>query len=145
MPDVSRWRSTTFLGYHRADGQVGTRNYWIVLPLVFCENKNIQVLKNAFEEELGFAPPQVYRRQVAELAKLYLSRWQIEVNFRHLKTTMGMEVLHCQTVDGIIKELYMFAIAYNLVRLVMLEASKRQPRDGETAGATIDVWITGSD
>ena len=47
-------------------------------------------------------------------------------NFRHLKTTMGMEVLHCQSVDGVLKELHMFAIAYNLVRLVMLEASQRQ-------------------
>jgi altronate hydrolase len=70
-PDVSRWRNTTFLGYHRADGQVGTRNYWIVLPLVFCENRNLGVLKQAFEEELGFARPQIYRRQVAELARLY--------------------------------------------------------------------------
>src|SRR5579864_614590 len=70
-PDVSRWREKTFLGYHRADGQVGTRNYWIVLPLVFCENRNLSVLKQAFEEELGFAAPQIFRRQVAELAKLY--------------------------------------------------------------------------
>jgi len=70
-PDASRWRQQTFLGYRRSDGQVGTRNYWLVVPLVFCENKNIQVLKQALEEELGFAAPQVYRRQVAELAKLY--------------------------------------------------------------------------
>jgi altronate hydrolase len=70
-PDVSRWHDKTFLGYHRADGQVGTRNYWIVLPLVFCENRNLSVLKQAFEEELGFAAPQVYRRQVAELVRLY--------------------------------------------------------------------------
>jgi Transposase DDE domain len=61
-----------------------------------------------------------------ELAKLYLSRWQIEVNLRHMKTTMGMEVLHCKTVEGVLKELYMFALAYNLIRLVMLEASRRQ-------------------
>ena len=60
------------------------------------------------------------------LADLYLSRWQIEVNLRHLKTTMGMEILHCKSVAGVLKELYMFAIAYNLVRLVMLEASRRQ-------------------
>jgi altronate hydrolase len=70
-PDISRWAQKTFQGYVRSDGQVGTRNYWIVVPLVFCENKNIQVLKQAFEEELGFAAPQVYRQQVAELAKLY--------------------------------------------------------------------------
>jgi hypothetical protein len=66
------------------------------------------------------------RYPAADLAQLYLGRWQIEVNFRHLKTTMGMEVLHCQSVDGVLKELYIFALAYNLVRLVMLEASRRQ-------------------
>lgn len=70
-PDVSKWKERTFLGYRRSDGQVGTRNYWLVVPLVFCENRNITVLKQAFEEELGFAAPQVYRRQVAELARLY--------------------------------------------------------------------------
>ena len=70
-PDVSQWANRTFQGFVRSDGQVGTRNYWLVVPLVFCENKNIQVLKQAFEEELGFAAPQVYRRQVVELAKLY--------------------------------------------------------------------------
>ena len=70
-PDVSRRKEQTFLGYRRSDGQVGTRNYWLVVPLVFCENKNIQVLKQSLEEELGFAAPQVYRHQVAELAKLY--------------------------------------------------------------------------
>lgn len=70
-PDVSRWRQKTFLGYVRDDGQVGTRNYWLVVPLVFCENRNISVLKQAFEEELGFAPPQIYRQQVADLVRAY--------------------------------------------------------------------------
>src|SRR5215831_4663414 len=70
-PDVSRWTGKKFLGYRRSDGQVGTRNYWLVIPLVFCENRNIGILRQAFEEELGLAPPQVYRRQVAELARLY--------------------------------------------------------------------------
>ncbi len=70
-PDVSGWTKRTFLGYHRSDGEVGTRNYWLVVPLVFCENRNLGVLKEAFEEELGFAQPQVYRRYVAELVKLY--------------------------------------------------------------------------
>src|SRR5438046_3761792 len=70
-PDASRWKQREFLGYRRSDGQVGTRNYWVVVPLLFCENRNIAVLKQAFEEELGFAAPQLYRRQVAELARLY--------------------------------------------------------------------------
>ena len=70
-PDVGHWKRKTFLGYHRADGQVGTRNYWLVVPLVFCENRNIAVLKQAFEEELGFGAPQIYRQEVADLARLY--------------------------------------------------------------------------
>lgn len=70
-PDVSRWKDRTFAGFHREDGQVGTRNYWLVVPLVFCENRNIGVLKQAFEQELGFAAPPVYQQQVADLARLY--------------------------------------------------------------------------
>jgi len=70
-PDISAWRNKTFSGFHRADGQVGSRNYWLFLPLVFCENRNLAVLKQAFEEELGFVAPQVYRRQVAELSRLH--------------------------------------------------------------------------
>ncbi len=70
-PDVSAWREKSFLGYHRADGQVGTRNYWVVVPLVFCENRNVAVLQQAFEEGLGYAVPQRHRRQVARLAELY--------------------------------------------------------------------------
>ena len=69
-PDVSRWRSRTFQGYRRSDGQIGTRNYWLVVPLVFCENRNIEALKEAFEEELGFAgPPRPYRKYVADLVR----------------------------------------------------------------------------
>lgn len=83
-PNVSRWKQREFLGYRRSDGQVGTRNYWIVVPLVFCENRNIGVLKQAFEEELGFAAPQVYRRQVAELARLYADGRSEEIKTRVL-------------------------------------------------------------
>jgi altronate hydrolase len=70
-PDISRWKDRTFLGYHRPDGQVGTRNYWIVIPLVFCENRNIRALQEAFEKELGISPPETYRRHVGDLVKLY--------------------------------------------------------------------------
>lgn len=70
-PDVSRWQRRTFMGYHRADGCVGTRNYWLVIPLVFCENRNVLTLKEAFERELGYAQPEQYRDQVRELLHLY--------------------------------------------------------------------------
>jgi altronate hydrolase len=70
-PDVSRWASRTFNGYHRADGQVGTRNYWLVVPLVFCENRNVDALREAFEEELGYGRPKLYREQVRALLQQY--------------------------------------------------------------------------
>ena len=60
------------------------------------------------------------------LAQLYFERWRIETNFAHLKTTMGMDALHCQSVEGVLKEATMFALVYNLVRLLMVEAAKRQ-------------------
>ena len=66
-PDVSAWRGRRFMGYHRSDGQVGTANHWLVIPLVFCENRNVNVLADAFSKELGYAQPDVYRQQVAEL------------------------------------------------------------------------------
>ena len=62
----------------------------------------------------------------AELAQQYKQRWQIEVNFRHLKQTMKMDVLKCRTPDGVLKELAIFTLVYNLVRLVMLHASQQQ-------------------
>jgi hypothetical protein len=62
----------------------------------------------------------------ADLAKLYGQRWQIETNFRHLKQSMRMDILRCKTVDGVNKELAVYALVYNLVRLVMLEAAKAQ-------------------
>jgi len=70
-PDVSKLWQRTFSGFLRPDGQIGTRNHWLVVPLVFCENRNIATLKHAFEEELGFAPPPVYSQQVSDLARLY--------------------------------------------------------------------------
>lgn len=51
-PNVDRWKDRTFMGYHREDEQVGTENVWLFFPLVFCENKNIETLKEIFEREL---------------------------------------------------------------------------------------------
>lgn len=70
-PDVTKWKNKTFLGYHRADGQVGTANYWVVLPLVFCENRNVNVIRDAFEEALGFSKPETYKHYVQQMVDLY--------------------------------------------------------------------------
>jgi DDE family transposase len=67
---------------------------------------------------------EIYR--VADLAELYRQRWQVETALAHLKTTMQMDVLHCKTVPGVLKELTVFAIVYNLVRLVMCQSATLQ-------------------
>jgi hypothetical protein len=66
------------------------------------------------------------RYPLDELAALYGRRWGVETNFAHLKTTMKMDVLRCETVAGVQKELLIFALVYNLIRLVMLAAAQRQ-------------------
>jgi hypothetical protein len=64
-----------------------------------------------------------------EIARVYGLRWEIETNFRHLKTTMKMEHLKCQTVEGAIKELMIFVLVYNVIRAAMLMAADHQGVD----------------
>jgi hypothetical protein len=61
-----------------------------------------------------------------ELARLYERRWEVEGHLRHLKQTLGMDVLRCRTVPGVVKEMLVFVTVYNLVRRVMREAARRQ-------------------
>jgi hypothetical protein len=61
-----------------------------------------------------------------ELAELYYRRWQVEINFKHIKISMEMDVLRCVTVEGVLKELAVFCLAYNLVRSVMTESARLQ-------------------
>ncbi len=60
-PDVSHFANRTFNGYHRADGQVGTANYWLFIPTVFCENRNLDVIKEALVNELGYGVSEKYK------------------------------------------------------------------------------------
>lgn len=69
------------------------------------------------------------RYPLDELASQYARRWEIETNIGHLKTTMNMNVLKCKTVSGVLRELYVFALVYNLVRQVMIEAARSQQVD----------------
>ncbi len=71
-PDVAKWKDKTFLGFHRQDGSVGTANHWLVIPLVFCENKNVDVLEDAFIKALGYQPKQSpYQSFVQKLVKIH--------------------------------------------------------------------------
>jgi len=77
-PDTSRFEGRTFMGYHRADGSVGTGNYWIVLPMVFCENRNLEVMKDALTDQLGYSKNEKYHRQTGQLIDLYKTGKTVE-------------------------------------------------------------------
>jgi hypothetical protein len=79
------------------------------------------------------------RYPAKELARLYGLRWLVETHLRHLKQTLGLDVLHCTTVAGVLKELTMFVIVYNLVRRVMAAAAARQKVAVERI-SFIDAW-----
>ncbi len=66
-PDVSRYAEATFRGFHRSDGSVGTANYWLVVPLVFCENRNVGVLRDALISALGYETATPYADKVARI------------------------------------------------------------------------------
>lgn len=72
-PDTSAFEGRTFNGFHRADGSVGTANYWLVIPMVFCENRNVNVLKEALDEKLGYKKAKSYENEVETLISLYRS------------------------------------------------------------------------
>ncbi|WP_159017789.1 UxaA family hydrolase [Algibacter sp. L3A6] len=72
-PDVSKFVNKTFNGYHRADGKVGTENNWLIIPLVFCQNRNVEVLKQALVEKLGYGKKQHLGLDVDALINDYKS------------------------------------------------------------------------
>jgi len=101
LPSIDKWKDRHFQGYHRNDGSVGTGNYWLVVPLVFCENRNIDVLKEALLEELGYARPKKYHQFTQQLAQSYLTGASIEETiFEEAVLSQGKEPLF-KNIDGI--------------------------------------------
>lgn len=95
-PDTSRWKDRTFLGYHRADGQVGIANYWLLVPLVFCENRNIEHMRKALELALGYQEQDRYADFVNHLVGEHL---QVVTSSTALPQKSGKRLF--PQVDGI--------------------------------------------
>jgi altronate hydrolase len=100
-PDVSKFAGRTFNGYHRGDGRVGTANYWLFIPTVFCENRNLDVIRQALHDKLGYAVTDKYKQKVQLLAELYargadISRADLNVKEAVVKTDRLFK-----NVDGI--------------------------------------------
>lgn len=77
-PDVSRFRNKTFNGYHRSDGRVGTSNYWLFIPTVFCENRNLDVIREALHNELGYSVTHKYKAYTHHLVEALKRGQKIE-------------------------------------------------------------------
>jgi altronate hydrolase len=104
VPDVTKFKGRTFMGYHRSDGKVGTANYWLIVPMVFCENRNVEVIKEALLDELGYGRPQKYKSFVKQIKSLYKSgktaQEILDLQFSEEATNATHEKLF-KNVDGV--------------------------------------------
>src|SRR5690606_17728359 len=101
-PNVEKWRNKTVKGYHRTDGQVGTANHWLVVPLVFCENRNVEIIKQAFVEEMGFEKPNRFKAYVQQMSTLYARGETDKINSLTLDTMEPEESGRIfKNIDGI--------------------------------------------
>jgi altronate hydrolase len=67
QPDNNKFANRTFNGFHREDGSVGTANYWLIVPMVFCENRNVEVLQEALIKPLGYGRKKSYELKAQNL------------------------------------------------------------------------------
>ncbi|MDE3251762.1 MAG: altronate dehydratase [Bacteroidota bacterium] len=100
-PDVSKYANRTFNGYHRADGRVGTANYWLFLPTVFCENRNLDVIKEALHTQLGYEVTDKYKQKTQLLVELYQSGADIASADLTIREAMMPVKRIFKNVDGI--------------------------------------------
>lgn len=98
-PDVSDYAGRTFNGYHRADGRVGTANYWLFVPTVFCENRNLDVIKEALYNELGYAVSNKYKNYTRQLLEAYREGKDISIPIDLSATEKQNRVF--ENIDGI--------------------------------------------
>lgn len=99
-PDVSKYKERTFNGYKRKDGRVGTANYWLFIPTVFCENRNLDVIKEALHNELGYSVSDKYTQYTHQLLEAYQNGEDMDsVDMQFMPTTNTNRIF--KNVDGI--------------------------------------------
>jgi altronate hydrolase len=113
-PDVSKFKNRTFNGYHRSDGRVGTANYWLFIPTVFCENRNLDVIREALHNELGYAVTDKYKqyshrlleafKKGEDISSIDLSPSTINNSNRPFKNVDGIKFLNHQGGCGGIRQ-----------------------------------------
>lgn len=102
QPDVSRFAGRTFMGYQRSDGRVGTANYWLFIPLVFCENRNLDIIKETLHNELGYSVTSRYKAYAQSLVAAYQYRGDVSRVAADLGPANGVQKERVfRNVDGI--------------------------------------------
>jgi len=99
-PDISQFVHKTFNGYKRSDGRVGTANYWLFIPTVFCENRNMDVIKEAMWNELGYAVTDRYKQFTRQMFQAYQAGEDID-NINLNPTQANSAGRFFKNVDGI--------------------------------------------
>ncbi|GAC1382816.1 MAG: altronate dehydratase family protein [Ginsengibacter sp.] len=99
-PNVKKFKTRTFNGYKRADGRVGTANYWLFIPTVFCENRNLDVIKEALHNELGYAVADDYKRYTHSLLKAYQNGESVD-RVTLEPSTLQVQERPFKNIDGI--------------------------------------------
>jgi altronate hydrolase len=101
-PDVSTFEHRTFNGYARKDGRVGTANYWLFIPTVFCENRNLDVIKESLHNTLGYTVTDKYRSFTKQLLEAYEAGTPLDGNLLDLQPlTHPFKNRVFKNVDGI--------------------------------------------
>jgi altronate hydrolase len=100
-PDVSKFANRTFNGYHRSDGRVGTANYWLFMPTVFCENRNLDVIREALHSQLGYDVTDKYKQKTHLLLELYQQGGDIANASLEIKESNVTANRVFKNVDGI--------------------------------------------
>jgi hypothetical protein len=109
-----RPRGVTRQQWQRVPETLTVRHVRAVVGRPGCRSKAIDIVTTLLDP---VAVP------AEELARLYRDRWTAELNLRALKTTLGMDILRCKSVEMVRKELLMYSLAYNLIRLLMWQAA----------------------
>ena len=99
-PNVSKYANATFEGFYQNDGQVGTANYWLFIPTVFCENRNLDIIKEALHNQLGYAVSAKYLRYTQDLLAAYQSGYKLDSVQIELGPTPNINRVF-KNVDGI--------------------------------------------
>jgi altronate hydrolase len=98
-PEVSKYQNKTFKGYFRPDGRVGTANYWLFIPMVFCENRNLDIIKESLHKELGYGNSEKYNRFTRHLLEAY--KQGADINSIDFNPSSNNQERFFKNVDGI--------------------------------------------